>query len=145
MEEHISEYFEGILQIRHGNDELLDWIYNQIKTDKKAKVTKAKKVTNGVDLYITDQHYLQSLGKKIKERQIGILKVSTRLHTKDKVTSKHVYRITVLFKAVPFKRGDIVILHGEQVQILNIGSKAQVKDIESGAKRIVNLELLKPQ
>lgn len=145
MKEHISDYFEGILQIRNGSKELLDWIYDKIKADKKAKVAKAKKVTNGVDLYITDQHYLQNLGKKIKEHQAGILKVSTRLHTKDKVTSKELHRVTVLFKAIPFKKGDVVMLYGEKVEILNIGAKAQVKDVKSGAKRIVDFELLKTQ
>ena len=139
---HIADYFEGILQIRNGSQELLDWICDKIKTDGKAKVAKTKKVPNGVDLYITDQHYLQNLGKKIKEHQIGILKVSKRLHTQDKMTSKHIYRVTVLFKTLPFKRGDIITLHGDQVQILNIDAKAQIKDLKSGAKRSVNLELL---
>jgi len=143
MKEHISDYFEGILQIRNGNNELLDWIYDKIKADKKAKVTKAKKVTNGADLYITDQHYLQNLGRKIQEHQTGILKVSRRLHTQDKVTSRHVYRVTVLFKAVPFKRGDIATVHGEKVQIVYVDKKAQVKDLKTGAKRFVDLELLK--
>lgn len=139
---HIADYFEGILQVRNGSKELLNWIYDRIKADGKAKVTKAKKVTNGVDLYMTDQHYLQNLGKKIKEHQMGILKVSMRLHTQDKMTSKHVYRVTVLFKTIPFKKGDIITFHGEQVQILNINTRAQIRDLKSGAKRFVDLELL---
>ncbi|VVB81945.1 NMD3 family protein [uncultured archaeon] len=142
MKPHIQDYFEGILQVRNGSKELLDWICDRIRTEGRAKVSKAKKVTNGVDLYMTDQHYLQNLGRKIKEHQMGILKVSRRLHTQDKMTSKHIYRVTVLFKAIPFKRGDIITFHGEQVQILNIGTKAQIKDIKSGAKRVVELELL---
>ena len=140
---HIQDYFEGILQIRNGNQNLLHWVYDKIRADKKATVTKAKKVANGVDLYITDQHYLQNLGKKIKEHQPGILKVSTRLHTVDKMTSRHLYRITVLFKAMSFKKEDIITFQGEQVQIVNINKKIQIKNIKTGEKRFVNPELIK--
>jgi NMD protein affecting ribosome stability and mRNA decay len=142
MKTHTSDYFEGILQIRDGSKELLAWIHNRITADGKARVAKEKKVKNGVDLYITDQHYLQSLGRKIKEKFSGILKTSMRLHTVDKMTSKHLYRVTVLFKTLPFKRGDIITVHGEQVEILAIGQKAQVKDVKSGAKKEISLDIL---
>jgi NMD protein affecting ribosome stability and mRNA decay len=143
MKERPKDYFEGILQIRYGNPELLKWVHARIKADGRALVAKEKKVTNGVDVYISSQHYLQNLGRQIKKRFIGILKVSRRLHTTDKMTSKLLYRVTVLFKVLPFKRGDIVTLHGEQVEVLNIGNRAQVKDIKSGAKKDVDLEFLK--
>jgi NMD protein affecting ribosome stability and mRNA decay len=142
MKQHTSDYFEGILQIRNGSKELLAWIHHKIAADGKARVAKEKKVRNGTDLYISDQHYLQNLGRKIKEKFSGILKVSKRLHTVDKMTSKHLYRVTVLFKTLPFKRGDIVTVHGEQMEILSIGQKAQVKHIKSGAKKEIDLETL---
>jgi len=142
MEQHIQDYFEGILQIRGGNKELLDWINNRIIADGRARVAKEKKVANGIDLYISDQHYLQNLGRKIKEKFTGILKVSKRLHTMHKMTSKHVYRVTVLFKVLPLKRGDIVTVHGEQVEILTIKHRAQIKNIKSGAKKEIDLDTL---
>ncbi len=143
MKEQIKDYFEGILQIRDGNAELLNWIRDRIKSDGKARIAKEKKVTNGVDLYLSEQHYLQNLGRKIKEKFTGILKISMRQHTTDKMTSKLLYRVTVLFKVLPFKRGDIVTLHGEQVEILRIANRAQIKDVKSGKKRDVDLESLK--
>jgi len=143
MKEQIKDYFEGILQIREGNAELLNWIRDRIKSDGKARIAKEKKVTNGVDLYLSEQHYLQNLGRKIKEKFTGILKISKRQHTTDKMTSKLLYRVTVLFKVLPFKRGDIVTLHGEQVEILRIANRAQIKDLKSGAKRDVDLESLR--
>ena len=143
MKERPKDYFEGILQIRGGSPELLSWVHNTIKADGRARVAKEKKVKNGVDVYISDQHYLQNLGRQLKKKFTGILKVSKRLHTTDKMTSKLLYRVTVLFKVLPFKRGDIVTLHGEQVEILNIGNRAQVRDVKSGAKRDIDLELLR--
>ena len=142
MKPHTKDYFEGILQIRDGNEELLSWIKERVKHEGRAAITKIKQTKNGTDLYMTDQHYLQNLGRKVKEKFSGILKVSKRLHTVDKMTSKHLYRVTVLFKQLPFKRGDIVTIHGEEVEILRIGQKAQIKNIKSGAKKDIELEFL---
>ncbi|MEM3153975.1 MAG: NMD3-related protein [Candidatus Woesearchaeota archaeon] len=143
MKQHNKDYFEGILQIRNETPGLLSWIHARIKNEGRARVAKEKKVKNGVDLYISDQHYLQNLGRQLKQKFTGILKTSKRLHTVDKMTSKHIYRVTVLFKAIPFKKGDIVTLHGEKVEILRIGNKAQVKNIKSGTKKDIDLELLR--
>ncbi len=144
MKERPKDYFEGVLQIRGGSPELLSWVHKTISADGRARVAKEKKVKNGVDVYISDQHYLQNLGRQLKHKFAGILKVSKRLHTTDKMTSKLLYRVTVLFKILPYKRGDIVTLYGEQVEVLNIGNKARVRDIRSGAKRDVDLEDLRP-
>ena len=143
MKERPKDYFEGVLQIRGGSQELLSWIHDRIKTDGKARVAKEKKVTNGVDVYLSDQHYLQNLGRQLKRKFTGILKTSKRLHTVHKMTSKLLYRVTVLFKVLPFKRGDIVSLYGEKVEILHIGNRARVRDVRSGAKRDVDLEFLR--
>jgi len=142
MEEKHSEYFEGILQIRHGNQELIDWILKKVQEDGKAKVTKAKKVRNGVDLYVTDQHYLQSLGKKIKQNFIGIYKVSTRLHTTDKMTSKLLYRISVLFKPLNVKRGEIIKIEGEEAEILGVDKRARIRLLRTGQKKEISLDKL---
>ena len=140
MKQHTNDYFEGILQIREGNKELLKWIHNRIISDGKARVAKEKIVKNGVDIYISDQHYLQNLGRKIQDSFSGILKTSKRLHTVDKMTSKHLYRVTVLFKVLPFKRGDIVEMHGEKVQILSIGKRIQIKVLQTGQKKDIIVE-----
>lgn len=137
-----KDYFEGILQIRNGSEEMLMWVHDRIKKEGKAAVAKEKRVRNGVDLYITDQHYLQNLGRKLRERFQGILKTSKRLHTTDKMTSKLLYRVTVLFKPFPFKRGDIITFHGEQVEIVRLANRVTVKDIKSGQKKEVDPELL---
>ncbi|MBW2969958.1 hypothetical protein KY309_00335 [Candidatus Woesearchaeota archaeon] len=139
---HTKDYFEGILQIRNGTKELIDWVLKKIRTEGKAGIAKTKKAKNGIDLYITDQHYLQNLGQKLKQRQPGVLKISKRLHTTDKMTSKHLYRVTVLYKPFPFKKGDIITLQGEEVEIVHLDRTVQVKNTKSGAKKQVDMELL---
>jgi len=137
-----KEYFEGILQIRGGTEELLTWIRKQIKKDQRSTVTKEKRLKTGVDMYLSDQHYLQSLGKKIKAHFPGILTVSQKLHTLHRVTSKALYRVTVLFRPLSVKKGDIVTVRGEKVEILRIAKRAQVKEVDSGKKKEIDLKLL---
>lgn len=142
MKQHPSDYFEGILQIRDPTDELLDWIRKRIQTQERARIAKEKKVTNGVDFYISSQHYLQNLGRQLKDKFGGILKVSKRLHTMDKMTSRHVYRVTVLFQPLPFKRGDMLMLQGEQVEILRVSKKVQIKNLRTGEKSEISIDKL---
>lgn len=137
---HNKDYFEGILQIRGGSQEILDWIHERVAQDKRARISKQKKVPNGIDLYMTDQHYLQNLGHKLKEKYPGILKISRRLFTVDKMTSKLLYRVNVLFKPLGIKRGDIITVHGEQVEILRIEARVHVKELKSGKKKDIDLE-----
>ena len=104
MKEKHPEYFEGILQLRNCTNKLVDWVINKIKKDNKAKIAKVKKVKDRIDLYISDQHYLRNLGKKIKENFNGVLKVSRKLFTQERITSKLLYRVTVLFKQIQYKK-----------------------------------------
>lgn len=128
------DYFEGILQIRGEDDTLVDWTFARVKADDKAAITKLKKVRGGVDLYMTDQHYLQNLGRKLQENFAGVMKISKRIFTTDKMTSKHVYRVTVLFRSLPFKKGDIVTYQGDKIEILGIGKKVRVRYVENNKK-----------
>lgn len=136
------DYFEGILQIRGGNQELLDWIQERVKADDKAAITKIKDVRGGIDLYVTDQHYLQNLGRKIQDTFAGVMKISQRIFTTDKMTSKHVYRVTVLFRPLPFKKGDIVTYQGDKIEILGIGKKVRVRYVETNKKAEIAPEKL---
>jgi len=132
-----KDYFEGILQIRESTPQLIDWVRKRIIADGKARIAKEKKTTNGIDLYISDQHYLQNLGKKIKEHHGGTITVSTRLHTVHKMTSRHLYRITVLYKPSKFKRGDVIRLYDDQYKIISIGKTITLQNTSTGAKETI--------
>lgn len=136
------DYYEGILQVRGGNETLYQWIHDLVKADDKAAITKEKIVTNGRDFYVSDQHYLQNLGRKLQQNFAGIMKVSTRLFTMHKMTSKLIYRITVLFKTLGFRKGDTIKLNGEEYLVLAVGRKALIKHTESGKKQELTMERL---
>ncbi len=128
-----SDYFQGILQLRDVNDEILSFVHNQIKKRGNVAVTKTIKFSNGVDLYMTSQKFIRILGKKLKESFGGQLKISSKLHTKSK-QGKDLYRVNVLFKTLKYKKGDVVAVRGDKVRLISIGKKIFARDVSTGKK-----------
>ena len=129
-----SEYFEGVLQLRNPNQELLSWVRNQTKKDRRALISKEDEVPGGLDLYFTEQHYLQSLAKKLKERFSGEFKSNRRLQTVSHITSKELYRVTILFRTLKFKYGDVIESPSGKARVLSVGNQVQTQNLLSGRK-----------
>lgn len=95
-----TKYFEGTLQLRNIPEDVVNYAINEL--DKKQKdgvfVNNIENVKNGVDIMITSQKFLQALGTKLKKRFGGSVKLTRKLFTRNKQTSKHVYRVTLLYK-----------------------------------------------
>ena len=67
MEARHDEYFEGILQVRNPSEEVLDFIAKEVEKKGDVFVAKAKQTQNGIDLYISSQRFLRSIGNKLQE------------------------------------------------------------------------------
>ena len=85
-------------------------------------------------LFRSPQKLLRSLGNKLQNHFGGQLTVSTKLHTRSRVTSKDLYRVNVLFRIPKFKKGDVIEYKGDKIKILNIQKKVFAKDIKTGKK-----------
>ena len=138
-----ADYFEGVLQLREVDQVVYDWVYDTIERDGKANVAKEKILKNGYDLYLSDQHYLQALGRKLKVKFPGELEVSQRLHSRDPMTQKARYRVTVLFRALPVKVGDILRTDDGTYRVLHVGRNVRVQDLASGRKEVMLLDQAK--
>ena len=79
-------YFQGIFQLRDCKKEILDFVENQIEKAGREDVYVAKKikVVGGIDLYLTSNNFLRSLGKKLKNAFNGELKESEKLFSRDR-------------------------------------------------------------
>lgn len=128
-----SNYYQGILQLRGINDEILDFVNNQIKKRNDVAVTRIVEFPNGMDLYLTSQKFIRILGKKLKDIFGGELKISSKLHTKNR-QGKELYRINALFRLSRHKAGDIVSIRGENVRLLSIGRKIFARELKTGKK-----------
>lgn len=137
-----SEYFQGILQLRDIDQKVYDWVYDTIERDGKARIAKEKVVTNGYDLYLDENHYLLALGKKLKEKFAGEVVVSRRLHSRDRMTYRVLYRVTVLFRQLPFQVGDVIKTDDGEWKILHVGNQIRAQDLISGKKKMFKVHEL---
>jgi len=110
------DYFEGILQLRNPSDEAINFVENQFKlrnskksegleksknfqkNNEKVWIAKQVNLKTGIDLYVSSNKFLMQLGKKLKKSFKGKLILSRKLHTRNHLTSKNVYRLTVCFR-----------------------------------------------
>ena len=126
-------YYQGILQLRDVSDEMLSFVKNQIAKRGDVAITRTVRLSNGVDLYMTSQKFIRIVGKKLRDRFGGELKISSKLHTRSK-QGKDLYRINVLFRLSEHKSGDVVLVRGERVRLLSIGKKVFARDLKTGKK-----------
>ena len=128
------DYFEGILQLRNTRNEVIEFTIKEIEKNESTNIAKIKKVTNGIDIYISPQKSLRSLGNKLQKRFGGQITVSTKLHTISRVTGKELYRVNMLFRIPNFKKGDIIEYKGDKIKIIAMHKKVFAKDIKTGKK-----------
>ena len=134
MEQKNQNYYEGVLQLRNANEEVLDFAIKEIEKSQSAAISKVREIGTGFDLYITRQKFLRSLGNKLQKHFGGQIIASRRIHTRNRQTSRDIYRINVLFRLSPFKKGDIIAYKGDKMQILQMHKRVLAKDIKTGRK-----------
>lgn len=135
-----SNYFEGILQLRNANDDILNFAIRSIEKKENTNIANIKKVTNGFDIYMAPQTFLRSLGNSLQKKFGGQLVISKRLHTQNKLTSKQVYRVNALFRMPNFRIGDIIKYRGDKVKVMSIKEKVSIKDIRTGRTKNVDFK-----
>lgn len=102
-----ANYFEGTLQVRNEDDAVRRFIREYI-TRQEARITKTVEERNGTDYYLTSKAVVLHLAKALQERFGGLVKTSRKLFTRNKQTSKEVYRVTAFVELPPFVEGDVI-------------------------------------
>ena len=111
-------YFEAILQLRDVSDDVVAYARQQIASHA-IPTAKAVKLENGLDFYLADNQFTKSLGKKLQQRFGGQILMTASLHTQKK--GKDLYRVTVLFRGLAYKKGDKVVYQGEEYIVRGVG------------------------
>ena len=137
-----EQYFEGVLQLRECNDKLIRFVESTIKKDNKARIAKIEKKHNGYDYYLSSQRYLRALGKKIKAEFPGQLIHTRKLFTRNRQTSKNVYRVFVMFRHYNIKKGAELDYRGDKVKVVSIGNKITAKT-KQGKKIFIDFSEVK--
>jgi len=132
MEAKHSNYFEGTLQLRNTTDDVLKYVLAAANR-KKVGIARTEKIKTGIDLYVTSNKFLQIMGKELQQKFGGEVKLSKKLHSVSKNTSKKLYRGTVLFRMPNFKKGDTISYKGQGAVVVSIEKKILLR-LESGKK-----------
>ena len=132
-----ANYFEAILQLRNPGgdvDDLIHYVLEKVKDKSQENVfiSKKKKVTNGFDLYLSSNRFAVETGRELYRAFGGEFKVSRKLFSQHKLTSKVLYRITALFRMAPFKVGDVILFEGNPLKVTGISKTVDVQNIETG-------------
>ena len=93
----IGRYWEAKLQLRPLNKELTDYTCNQFIKNK-VEVVEMVNLKEGLDFYLTSRKAAVAVARKLKKVFKGDLVISTKLFGKNRISSKKVNRVTVLFR-----------------------------------------------
>ncbi len=93
-----DQYFQGKIQIRPYNEEVINFMKKMIDKRNDILISKEEKLKTGMDFYITSNKAAKSIGLQLKRRFKGELKITRKLYGMDRLTSKKVWRLTVLFR-----------------------------------------------
>ena len=149
MEEPTSQYFEGILQLRNHNDNILLDIDQRVEkvSSKGIIISQIKKVRGGVDLYFNNNKYIQKLGRDLQKKFGGILKISPKLFSRDNQTGKDLFRVNVLLRLNDFVVGNILKIDNKYIKITSLDKRINGTDLELNKKKSFdytdNYEILK--
>lgn len=93
------DYYEAKFQIRPFNEEVIRYIINEIDNNNKVRISKVVELKTGIDIYLSSRKFATSFGKKLKAKfKDGKLLITKTLFSKNRQTSKNIYRVTVLFR-----------------------------------------------
>lgn len=138
-----GSYFEGVLQIRCKSQQNLDACLKMIEKELKAVdkkgifINKIEEQKDGADLYMTSQKYIQELARKISERFGGTIKINPTLFSRNKQTSKQIYRVNAYVELPDFTAGDAVKVHDIPARIVKVGKRILCRDLKNDKQIIL--------
>ncbi len=136
-----TDYFEGILQLRNASERIKDLIVAEIakRATKGVHITQEKVVKGGYDLYLTSNSFLKAFAKQANNQYGGELKISAKLFSRDKLTSKEMFRVNALLRFPDFTKGDVVVIENRVIAVSSVaGKKLYGTDLSTGKR--VNLQ-----
>jgi len=141
MKESNEQYFEGILQLRNPSQEVIDFIESKLKKHhERFSISKIVEQKLGLDLYITNNRYMQRLANDLQKNFGGILKKSPHLFSRNRQTSKNIYRVNICLRFYDFKKEDVIKINKKYIKITNIGKKISGTDLEQNKRVSFKIE-----
>ena len=147
-------YFEGILQLRNDNPEVLEYVDADLAkvAYKGVFISKTSKQKNGVDLYFTHKNHMRLLAQRIHNKFGGILKINSQLFSHNHETSKDIFRVNIYVELPKFKKDSIISffttgarsdnLHRQYVKVTSMGRLMQGNNLMTGKRTAFELRYI---
>lgn len=143
-----GDYFEGTLQLRNIDDNILKYVQNYCK-NYSIFTSKEKKVKDGYDLNISDKKKTHNLMSSLQKNFGGTVKINPQVFSQDRQTSKVIYRVNFYYEAPDYKIGEIVKIDNKVIHIHKISKTISGIDLKTGKNISVDVKkeciLLKKQ
>ena len=133
-----TNYFTAKLQLRDPPAEALPYIEEHLAPlhEKGVAINDVQDTPRGPDLYLTHKSVARQLGEKLVRRFGGTMKSSEQLFSRNKQTSKNLYRLNVLVEFPAFTKGDAVLLEGKPVLVTGLGKQCTGRDLQHDKKTV---------
>ncbi|MFA6073418.1 MAG: NMD3-related protein [Candidatus Woesearchaeota archaeon] len=102
-----STYFEGILQLRNARPDVKEYIKNYASKHK-VFINKVVEKDKDVDYFFVRKRQLQPLALKLMRNFGATLDNNAQLFSRNRLTSRDIFRVNVLVSIPDFTLGDVV-------------------------------------
>jgi NMD protein affecting ribosome stability and mRNA decay len=143
-----TQYFEAVLQIRSPDYDILEksigFLQQRVASlrHKGMFINKVERLDDGYDLYVTNKKVAQALGKELQDNFGGEYKSSPHLFSKNKQTSKNIYRVSILVNLPGFEKNDIILVNDRVYKVEKLGSKIKLSDLITNNHLIIDFAKL---
>jgi len=138
-----SSYFQAIIQLRNPRKEVEEFLIRSLGN----QISNIQKVRNGLDYYVKDNKRADRAAINARDKYGGEYNVAATLHTRDKQSSKGLYRLSILLRLPDFKKGDVIKFDNKVIKVKGLGKKASGLDLKTGKSKVFKypdkIEILK--
>ncbi len=131
-----TQYYTAKLQLRNPPEGVIEEIkkYLEGKEKKGIAINKIEETPRGPDLYLTHKTAAQQLGEKLIRKFGGTKKESEQLFSRDRQTSKELYRLNVVVEFPKFKKNEVIIINDRVVKVTGLGKQCTGRDLARDKK-----------
>ena len=128
-----GQYFEGFLQIRNADS--MQMKHSRELLEEKGAIKKEKVKGGNANFTVSSNKAVVHAIRELSKKYVGISEITTKLHTKDNLTSKEIHRVTGLYRFISLKKNDAV-MHNESYYLIR-GIDSKIIMLEGLSKKAV--------
>lgn len=128
-----TSYFEGILQIRNFSPEIKKYFHSYAEKNE-LKINKIVEKNDSADYYFVSKSKIVPAAHKLVRNFGGYIDTSPQLFSKNKLTSRDIYRVTTTVYTPDFVVGDVVELEGTFFLVRNTSKLIAAVNLSNGVK-----------